>query len=153
MGVAKENASSGSPHHNIQHFCVRELGTRSETYRGSALTGVCAAQTLVWMNDLLLLRCSVSARSCCENGRFAACARTLRQLSLRIDSVYRSVSNLLSCLLGFVIDLHKAICGCTLGANYCAVRCSGPKGSRVNYVENPCKNNCKPLAQDYGSIN
>jgi hypothetical protein len=24
--------------HNIQHYCVRELGTRSETYHGGALT-------------------------------------------------------------------------------------------------------------------
>jgi hypothetical protein len=34
-----------APHHNIVHFCVRELGTRSETYHGGALTGVCAART------------------------------------------------------------------------------------------------------------
>lgn len=33
--------------HHIQDFCVRELGTRSETYRGSALTGGSGAQTLV----------------------------------------------------------------------------------------------------------
>jgi hypothetical protein len=33
--------------HNILHLCVRELGTRSETYRGSDLTGVSEAQTLV----------------------------------------------------------------------------------------------------------
>jgi len=33
--------------HNIQHFCVRELGTRSGTYRGGALTEGCEAQTLV----------------------------------------------------------------------------------------------------------
>jgi hypothetical protein len=36
-----------APRHNIQHFCVRELGTRSETYRGGALTGGGKAQTLV----------------------------------------------------------------------------------------------------------
>jgi hypothetical protein len=33
--------------HNIQHFCVRELGTRSGAYLGSALLGGSEAQTLV----------------------------------------------------------------------------------------------------------
>ena len=33
-----------APSHNIQHFCVLELGTRSETYHGGALTGVSEAQ-------------------------------------------------------------------------------------------------------------
>jgi hypothetical protein len=36
-----------APHHHIQHFCARELGTRSETYRGSAFTGVSEALRLV----------------------------------------------------------------------------------------------------------
>jgi hypothetical protein len=36
-----------APRQNIQHFCVRELGTRSETCRDTPLTGVSEAQTLV----------------------------------------------------------------------------------------------------------
>jgi hypothetical protein len=36
------------------------------------------------------------AQSCFEHGFFRACARTLRQLSLQIESVYASVSNLRS---------------------------------------------------------
>ena len=32
-------APSPAPRHNIQHFCVRELGTSSRAYLASALTG------------------------------------------------------------------------------------------------------------------
>ena len=35
------------PPHHIQHFYVRELGTRSETYRGSAFKGSTEPQMLV----------------------------------------------------------------------------------------------------------
>jgi len=68
---------------------------------------------VVWMNDLPLLPYSVSVQSRFEQCCFAASAQTMRQLSLQIESVYGRGSNLLSCLVGFVFDLYKAICGCT----------------------------------------
>ena len=82
-----------APRHNIKHFCVRELGTSSRAYLASALTGGAVVSNVVWMTDLCRLRCSFSAHTRCENGHFAASAQTLRQLSLRIESLRGSVSN------------------------------------------------------------
>jgi hypothetical protein len=56
--------------------------------------------------------------ACFEHGYFAASARTLRQLFLQIESVYSSVSKLLSCLIGFLIDLYEYIHLRALGTSY-----------------------------------